>query len=321
MNILYGYKLQKVFNNQLLLIFMYKFKEKFLEKYNRLTDIDKFCEYCLKRLNKSIRVNTLKISVKRLKEKLNEYEFKQVPWYKEGFWVSGPRTDLGNLMEHSLGYFYVQEAASMIPPIVLEPKENEIALDLAAAPGSKTTQMAALMKNKGIIIANDVKYTRLKALSINLQRCGVLNTVITLKSNYSIKEIKFDKILLDAPCSGSGAIRKSLKTILIWNNNMINKLANDQKRLILNAFDSLNEEGVLVYSTCSVDPEENEAVIDFLLKNRGAKLEKIDLNIKRSPVILNYENEDYNDEIKKCLRIWPQDNDTEGFFVAKIKKI
>ena len=299
---------------------MYKFKEKFLEKYSKLTNINRFCEYCLKRLNKSIRVNTLKISVKELKEKLNEYELKQIPWCKEGFWIKGPRTDLGNLLEHSLGYFYVQEAASMIPPVVLQPKEHDLVLDLASAPGSKTTQIASMMNNKGIIIANDIKYDRLKALSVNLQRSGILNTIITLKSNYSFKEMNFDKILLDAPCSGTGAIRKSLLTLKIWNNNMINKLANDQKRLILNAFDSLNENGVLVYSTCSVDPEENEAVIDFLLKNRDAKLEDINLDIKKSPVILNYENEHYNNEIKKCLRIWPQDNDTEGFFVAKIKK-
>ena len=299
---------------------MYKFKEKFLEHYSKLTDIDKFCEYCVKRLNKSIRVNTLKITVKELKEKLKEYELKQIPWCKEGFWINGPRTDLGNLMEHSLGYFYIQEAASMIPPTVLEPKEGDLVLDLAAAPGSKTTQMAALMKNNGLIIANDIKYDRLKSLSVNLQRCGILNAVITLKSNYSFKEMKFDKILLDAPCSGSGAIRKSLMTLDIWNPNMLINLSGTQKKLILNAFDSLKEDGTLVYSTCSIDPEEDEGVINFLLKNREAKLEKIDLDIKKSPIILDYEKEHYNNEIKKCLRIWPQDNDTEGFFVAKIKK-
>jgi len=178
--------------------------------------------------------------------------------------------------------------------------------------------MACMMKNKGIIIANDIKYQRLKALSINLQRLGILNTIITLRTNF--KNMKFDKILLDAPCSGSGAIRKSLKTLKIWNDKMLIVLSRDQKRLILNSFDSLNENGTLVYSTCSVDPEENEAVIDFLLKNRECKLEKIDLDIKRSPVILDYGKNNFNEEINKCLRIWPQDNDTEGFFVAKIRK-
>ena len=101
---------------------------------------------------------------------------------------------------------------------------------------------------------------------------------------------------------------------------MLRKLSGDQKGLLLNAFDSLHENGTLVYSTCSIDPEENEGVIDFLLRNRNAKLEKINLDIKKSPVILDYGKYDYNDEIKKCLRIWPQDNDTEGFFVAEIRK-
>lgn len=299
---------------------MYNFKEKFIEHYSNLTNIKEFCEYCTKPLNKSIRINTLKISVNELKNKLSNYTFTQIPWCKEGFWIKGERTDLGNLLEHSLGYFYVQEAASMIPPIILNPEEEDLILDLAAAPGSKTTQMAAMMNNKGLIIANDIKYDRLKALSINLQRLGILNTIITLRSNYSFKEMKFDKILLDTPCSGSGAIRKSLKTIKIWNQNMLIKLSGEQKKLILNAFDSLNENGVLVYSTCSIDPEENEAVINFLLNNRNAKLEKINIDIKKSEVILNYEKEHFNDEIKKCLRIWPQDNNTEGFFVAKIRK-
>ena len=99
---------------------------------------------------------------------------------------------MGNLLEHSLGYFYIQEAASMIPPVILNPGENDLVLDLAAAPGSKTTQMAQLMNNKGLIIANDIKYDRLKALSINLQRLGILNTIITLKSNYSFKDMKYD---------------------------------------------------------------------------------------------------------------------------------
>ena len=299
---------------------MYKFKEKFLEHYGKLTNIKEFCEYCIKPLNKSIRVNTLKITINELKNKLHNYRLTQVPWCKEGFWIKGPRTDIGNLMEHSLGYFYVQEAASMIPPIILDPKEDDLVLDLAAAPGSKTTQIASLMKNHGLIIANDIKYDRLKALSINLERCGILNTIVTLRSNYSFNEIKFDKILLDAPCSGSGAIRKSLRTLEMWNPNMLINLSGTQKKLILNAFDFLKEDGTLVYSTCSIDPEENEAVINFLLKNRDCKIERINLDIKKSPVILDYGKEHFNKEIKKCLRIWPQDNDTEGFFVAKIKK-
>ncbi|MBI4159130.1 RsmB/NOP family class I SAM-dependent RNA methyltransferase [Candidatus Woesearchaeota archaeon] len=297
-----------------------EFKEKFLQKYSSLTDIDLFIEFSLKDLCKSIRVNTLKISVKELKKRMNCYEFRQVPWCKEGFFVKGERTDLGNLREHQLGFYYIQESASMIPPIVLNPKVGDIVLDACASPGSKTTQMAAMMHNEGIIVANDIKDDRIRALSTNLQRCGVSNVVLTKSWAESIT-MKFDKILLDAPCSGTGTIRKSLKTIKIWNPNMYKKLAGAQKGLISHCFDILRENGTMVYSTCSISPEENEEVVNFLLqKYENARLEEISLNIKRSNPVLESKGEILSKDIKKCLRIWPQDNDTSGFFVAKIRK-
>lgn len=298
------------------------FKENFIERYKELTDIEKFREITVKELRRSIRVNTIKIPVNELTQRLEQrWQLEQIPWCKEGFFIKGERKDIGNLIEHSLGYFYVQESASMIPPIVLNPDENDFVLDMAASPGSKTTQLAALMNNKGLIIANDFKYDRIKALGINLQRCGVENCVITLMNGLAIKGFEFDKILLDAPCSGTGTIRKSLKTLKIYNTKMITKLASMQKKLIENAFLNLKKGGVLVYSTCSLEPEENEGVINFLLKKyNNAKLEKIDLKINRSPPILEFDDEIYEPEIKKCLRIWPQDNDTEGFFISKVVK-
>lgn len=298
----------------------YKFKEKFIERYSKLTDFEEFKKYSTSYLRRCIRVNTLKTNVKEVKERLKEnWKLEQIPWIKEGFYISGERTDIGNTIEHMLGYIYVQEAASMIPPLALMPKEHETILDMAAAPGSKTTQIAAMMKNTGILIANDVSYERIMPLSINLQRCGVVNAIVTLMHGKGIR-YKFDKILLDAPCSGTGAIRKSLKTIDMWNPNAISRLASYQRGLLITAFDNLNEDGTLVYSTCSLEPEENEGVVDFLLKKRDCKLEEIKLGIKRSPAILEFEDEKYNEEIKKCLRIWPQDNDTEGFFIARIRK-
>jgi len=315
---------------------MPEFKSRFIERYSKLTDFKEFKEYSLSFLRRSIRVNTLKISVNELKKRLGKkWNLKQVPWCKEGFWIEHrgemneqgeieKRRDIGNLIEHSLGYFYTQEAASMIPPIVLEPKANEALLDMCASPGSKTTQIAALMENKGVLVANDYTIERMKPLTINLQRCGVLNSVITLMEGRFFKNsnIKFDKILVDAPCSGTGTIRKSLKTLRIWNPNMIKRLAGTQKQLIDTAFNILKQNGTLVYSTCSLEPEENEAVIDFLLdKYDNVEIEKISLEgLKKSEPVLEFENNKYNGEIKKCLRIWPQDNDTEGFFVAKIKK-
>ncbi len=303
------------------------FKEKFIDRYSKLTDWEEFKTCSLSFLRRSIRVNTLKIPIDDLKQRIEKnWNLEQIPWCKEGFWiehVKKERRDVGNLIEHSLGYFYLQEAASMIPPVVLDPKPDEIVLDIAASPGSKTTQIAQYMENKGMLIANDYTHERMKPLSINLQRCGVTNAIITLMEGQWFKKsgIEFDKILVDGPCSGTGTIRKSLKTIGIWNPDMIRRLSITQKQLIETGFNLLKENGTLVYSTCSLEPEENEEVVDFLVKKyENAKIEEIKLNIKRSAVVLEFENKKYSDEIKKCLRIWPQDNDTEGFFVAKIKK-
>ena len=205
--------------------------------------------------------------------------------------------------------------------MVLDVNEEDKVLDVAASPGSKTTQMAAMMKNKGIIVANEVKYQRLKPLSINLQRCGVLNTVLSLGYGQRIKG-EYDKILLDAPCSGTGAIRKSLKTLQIYNRGMIKKLSYDQRDILFNSFKILKRKGTLVYSTCSLEPEENEGVVNSLLeKNDDAYLEEIKIkNLKKSEIVRDFEGKAFNKEIEKCLRIWPQDNNTEGFFVAKIRK-
>lgn len=297
-----------------------EFKEKFIERYSKLTNFEKFKEYSTKKQDKSIRVNTLKIKVSEFK--LKDFELKQIPWCKGGFWVFGERTDLGNLIEHGLGYFYIQEASSMVPCLVLNPNENDFVLDIAAAPGSKTTQLAAMMKNNGFIIANDSSYKRIKALGANLQRCGVSNAVVTIMDGMNFKGYNFDKILLDAPCSGTGTIRKSPNTIVEWSPGIVRKLAGIQKRLIKNSFENLKVGGVLVYSTCSVEPEENEGVVSYLLDNfDNAVLEKIKLKIKSSSPILEFEGYKYNKEVSKCLRIWPQDNKTDGFFVAKIKKV
>lgn len=300
-------------------------KEKFKERYEKLTNWEEFKKISLSFLRRSIRVNTLKISIEELKRRLGKkWILTRIPWCKEGFYVEHKegRRDIGNAIEHSLGYFYVQEAVSMIPPIVLDPKPNEIVLDMCAAPGSKTSQIAQYMKNKGILIANDYKGIRLAPLGINLQRMGIKNSIITLMEGRFFKNFEFDKILVDAPCSGTGTIRKSLKTLRIWNPNVIKRLAGTQRQLIDTAFQNLKKNGTLVYSTCSLEPEENEGIIDYLLKkHNNAKLEDIKLDIKRSNPILEFEGKEYNKKIKKCLRLWPQDNDTVGFFVAKIRKI
>ncbi len=305
-------------------------KPRFEERYRALLgkDYDTFMAYSFSYIRKAIRVNTLKSTAKEVQQRLSDlWQLDPVPWCKEGFWITykqGKRFDIGNLQEHQLGYIYVQEAASMIPPVVLAPQPGDLVLDICAAPGSKTSQMAQYMKNEGVLVANDIQYARLKALGMNLQRCGVANSIITHMQGFAFKNKKarFDKILVDAPCSGTGTIRKSLKTLTMWNPNMITRLAAQQLALLDVAFSLLKEGGTVVYSTCTLEPEENEGVVsNFLNHHPDAQLEAFDLPIKRSPPVMEFMGETYNSEVKKCLRIFPHDNDTEGFFVAKIKKV
>src|SRR3989338_2264628 len=279
-------------------------KPEFEQRYRQLlgSSYDDFLNYSLSYLNKSIRANTLKIAVAELKERLQQQGFNlfHVPWCKEGFWVKGERTDFGNLVEHTLGYFYIQEAASMIPAVVLNPQPGEIVLDMCASPGSKTTQMAAMMENKGIIVANDISGDRMKPLGINLQRMGILNVVENLGRGRRLQRLKmeFDRILVDAPCSGTGAIRKSPETLKIWNPLMVRRLARQQKTLIDTAFSLLKPGGTLVYSTCSVEPEENEGIVSHLLQKypAAAAAEEISLDINRSNPMLSFEKSSYSSD-------------------------
>jgi NOL1/NOP2/sun family putative RNA methylase len=214
------------------------FKNEFIERYSKLTDWESFRKYSLCFLRRSIRVNTLVASVDEVKKSIEAkgWVLEPIPWCKEGFWISHPeRRDVGNLLEYHLGKIYVQEAASMIPPLVLDPQPGDLVLDMCAAPGSKTTQMAAMMDGEGVIVANDYKGQRLQSLGINVQRSGLTNVIVTLMPGKRFSGLQFDKILVDAPCSGTGAIRKSLKTIRIWNSGMITKLARQQKELLDNA--------------------------------------------------------------------------------------
>ncbi len=306
-----------------------KFKKEFIARYSKLTEFEEFKKYSLAFLRKSIRVNTLKTSIDRLHKRLAAtWGFEQIPWCNEGFWIEKREEAIGNTLEHSLGYFYVQEAVSMIPPLALlynEQFEEPAILDMCASPGSKTTQIAQMLNNKGVIIANDHIGIRLAPLGLNLQRCGVRNAIITLMQGQWFSNIKtqFDYVLADAPCSGTGTIRKSLSTIEAWNPKMVTKLSFVQKNLIETGFKVLKQDGVLVYSTCSLEPEENEGVVDFLLKRHdNAVIEEVNLpHLKSSPPVLFFEDKKYSDEISKTLRIWPQDNDTEGFYVARIRKL
>jgi len=296
--------------------------EEDFREYMRILDVP---------LPNSIRCNTVKISADRLKKKLEKkwkikQPFKQNP---EMMIVESPLEpgELGKALEHQLGYYYVQEISSMLPIIALNPEPGNLLLDLCAAPGSKTSQAGAEMQNSGTIIANDINIRRIKILSTNLQRCGISNALITRHDGIQLcKKIKkmgmkFDKILLDVPCSGEGNIRSSPKTFLIWNLKMIKRLSRIQKKLAAGCIEVLKNRGELVYSTCTHAPEENEGVVDFLLKNLPLEIQEIKFPLKTRPGITKWRGEKFSEDVKKAVRIYPQDNDTEGFFIAKFKKV
>jgi len=310
------------------------FKERFLEMLGNEEEYIKFEKCILTPQKKSFRINTIKEKnpgelIESLKNRGLEIE--KIKWIDNAYFLEFDkerRNDLGNLYEHFLGKIYVQEATSMLPPLLLEiPEkinENFKILDMAASPGSKTTQIGEKMKNCGTLIANELDWKRLGPLQINLERSGLTNIVITNKDGKNIKGEKiYDRILLDAPCSGSGVIRKSPKTIKTYNPKKLKGMQNLQLDLFQRSFELLKIGGIMTYSTCSLDPEENEFVImKFLEKNPNAILEKAEIpNLILNNKLTKFFNEKISKEItEKTIRVWPQDNDTNGFYIAKIRK-
>jgi tRNA (cytosine49-C5)-methyltransferase len=311
----------------------YEPKPLFIERMKKLLgkDFDSYMEILKVEPVRSFRCNTLKISPEVLKKRLEEKGWKiKIPFEKfpEIMIVENDLQpgELGRAIEHLLGYYYIQEIASMLPVLVLNPKPNERVLDLCASPGSKTTQIAARMENSGLLIANEVKFGRVKILAANTERCGVMNMIMTRKDGIALckrfkdENILFDKILLDAPCSGEGTIRSTPKTLEMWNINTIKLLSNLQKSLIASALEILKPNGELVYSTCTHAPEEDEEIVDYALKNFDVKIEKIELPLKTSPGITKWEEKEYAEDVKYSCRVYPQNADTEGFFLVKLRK-
>ncbi len=293
----------------------------FFERYSRIDGSREFWRYMAKPLRLSVRVNTLKGELEKIVELLERYgDLERVPWCDEGFFVHSNGLD-GSCIEHQLGLIFFQEASSMIPPVVLGAERGKSILDMAAAPGAKTTQIAQYVENDALIVANDVKYPRINILVSNLQRCCALAHVTMCDGRkFGRMGEKFDYVLLDAPCSNVGMARKNYKYAKIWSMREVLSLSKLQKQLILSAYDCLKKGGVLVYSTCTLDPLENEEVVDHLIANRNAEVEKIDLPVRGVKPLTEFEGRVYSEEVRKCLRVHPQCNDTEGFFVAKIRK-
>jgi NOL1/NOP2/sun family putative RNA methylase len=277
-----------------------------------------------RRLMPTLRCNTLRIDEEDFVKLFTKKGFilEKIPRIAYGYRVFKTPFPLGATNEYLLGFYFLQSEASMIPVQVLDPKPGELILDLAAAPGGKTTQIAQFMKNKGVIIAIDINRRRIKSLRSNLSRCGVYNALIIRMDGRQISDLglKADKVLLDAPCTGEGLIprdptrktSRKLKDILY--------VAELQKSLIDAALACLKPGGSLVYSTCAIAPEENEFVIDHALKNEGIHVMKMDLD-RGSPAFTDeIFGETLHPSIKEARRLYPHKDGTEGFFICKLQK-
>lgn len=296
------------------------FVDNLYENYTPLT-VDKILSGMAEQRKTTLRVNTLKTNVQDIMNilKENAIKFDRVSWYNEALILkNATEKEIQKLDIYKNGYIYLQSLSSMIPPVVLKPKQGEKVLDLTAAPGSKTTQLAAIMNNNGYILANELDALRCERLRYNVNKQGA-NIVEVINGRGEIigkkYENYFDKVLLDAPCSGEGRfIATDAKTYMNWSIKTVKELSKLQKKLLKSGYISLKNGGEIVYSTCTLNKEENENVLEWAISELSLKLLNIDLQINGS---INAISE--NPEIKKAIRILPS-KDNEGFFIARLKK-
>lgn len=311
------------------------------DRYAELTDLAALKAISATGLRKSVRVNTLKRSVEefRMYAQSKQWQLTPVPWCPEAFYLDRENREeaVGKDITHLLGEFYIQEAASMLPASLLDAQPGEMILDMSAAPGSKTTMLAARMENRGVIIANDVQEKRLWTLKGALNRSGVTNAIVIKKvGQWYAKHMteRFDRVLCDAPCSAQGTVRKDSDALRYASLENIHKMSRLQFALLDAAVHAAKVGGRIVYSTCTLAPEENEQLVNDILARYPDQLEVVDprkLDIApdgfwdpaiadaiRVQVVFmgNTESSSKN----PYLRLWPQTYDTEGFFCAVLRK-
>jgi len=288
-------------------------REFFLDRYERLGW--KYREVTLKQV---IRINTMNSKGKNLIARLAGLgvNLEKIPFLDSGYWVLDSKVSAGATAEYLLGLYSIQEAAAQIPVSLFTHPKGKKALDVAAAPGGKTVQLADVMENSGAIVALDVDKRRLNALSNHLERCHVSNTVVYLLDarQAAALKVKFDRVLVDAPCSGNFASDRD------WFKNRtlkdVERNANLQRDILAKAVECLSDDGEMVYSTCSLEPEEDELNIDWAVKNLNLQTEQIYCQGEKG--LTNIFGTQLDPSIKHCRRLWP--GETQGFFVCKLKK-
>ncbi|HEY8350167.1 MAG TPA: RsmB/NOP family class I SAM-dependent RNA methyltransferase [Clostridia bacterium] len=257
-----------------------KLPAKFMEKMRRLLDEEEY-EQLISALSGErvcgLRVNTLKIGIDEF-QKISPFDLEAVPWTDDGFYISGEDAP-GRHPYYHAGLYYIQEPSAMLPGQVLGAEPGDRVLDMCAAPGGKTVQIAAAMKGRGLLVSNDINAERVKALVKNIELCGIRNAIVLNESPENLaRNFKgyFDKILIDAPCSGEGMFRKDETAVRSWESFKCERCSKMQEAILHYADLLLKPGGTLVYSTCTFSPEENEQmIIDFILKHKGYELVEI----------------------------------------------
>lgn len=289
-------------------------KQKLINNYG-IDDVNDIIESYQNKKIVSLRINTLKTTkeniISILKE--NNIAYKEISWSSAALIISNnTEEDLKKLSIYEDGLIYLQNLSSQIPPLFLNPQANETVLDMAAAPGGKTTEIAALTNNKAMITAIEKNKIRAQRLQYNIDKLGAKKiTILNKDARYLDQFFIFDKILLDAPCTGSGTL--NLETMNNFNEELLNRSLNTQKSLLTEAIKHLKIGGELIYSTCSILKEENEKHILSLLKEHQ-NIILVPLTLKDTTLEL------LPSTIEGVLTIKPNKY-YEGFFIAKIKKI
>jgi NOL1/NOP2/sun family putative RNA methylase len=302
-----------------------------LERYESLVDDpDAFRAACDRSLPSVVRVNTIKATVERVRDALEADGVAHEPtdWHPGVLRLTDDSP--GHNWSHAHGWMHGQEEVSNLPALVLDPQPGDRVWDACAAPGSKTTQLAALMDDAGLLVGNDNNLGRLSALRHNAERLGVTNLVVTNQDarNFSLKPLgegqeagvdAFDRVLVDAPCSCEGTIRKNPDAFDTWSLDHVHSVAGVQKGILRRAVQATRSGGVVVYSTCTFAPEENEAVLDHVLDAEDCRLVDFDAPLDGVPGVTEWEGDEYDPSVEKALRIYPHHNDTGGFFCAKVE--